>query len=231
MELKRRLIHRSFLARFLGAAAMGSAMLVAADTAAAFALGNPGMSTPSPAPAPQGTPPKDSKKPKADDEDHHKNRDPNWDVLEGLGGLNVGGPGRRPSPYLPADPTGAGTAGDEAAANDAVAAAARARASRPNSNIDMPDAMRAERCENNRRRIAELEQLIGSFETYFFAIKIAENRSEELFRDLPASSAQYAVALAEVKELKTGMAQLGDMADLERQLTAHRNNLIALDCP
>lgn len=230
MEIKRRVNHRSFLARLLGAAAMGGAMLVAADAAAAFALGNPGMTSPAPPPPPQNAPPKDSKKPKADDEDHHKNRDPNWDVLEGLGGLNVGGPGRRPSTEIPAEATGAGTAGDEAAANDAVAAAVRARESRPKSNIDMSDAMRAERCENNRRRIAELEQLLGSFETYFFAIKIAENRSEELFRDLPASSAQYAVALAEVKELKTGMAQLGNFADLQRQLTDHRNNLIALGC-
>lgn len=34
----------------------------------------------------------------------------------------------------------------------------RGRGGRPRSNIDIPDDQRAERCENNRRRIAELER-------------------------------------------------------------------------
>lgn len=216
--------------RWLMTAAFGTTLLVvpAAPGLDVVAATNPGM-TPPPAPAPAKGSSDKGDKPKTG-EDHHNNPDPNWDVLEGLGGLNVGGPGRRPSGDVPAEATGAGTAGDEAAANDAVAAAARARASEPKSNIDMPDAMRAERCENNRARIAELEGLLSSFENYYFGIRIAENKSEELFRDLPASSAQYAVALAEVKELKAGMARLGDYADLNRQLASHRNNLIALGC-
>lgn len=210
----------------VGAAALGGAITAVADPAYAFAFGNPGMNSPPPGNSPQqgSTPPE---KPK---EDHHDKPDPNLDVLEGLGGINVGGPGRRPGYNGTASATGAGTPGDEAAANDAVAAAAAARAAKPRSNIDMSDEMRAERCANNRARIAELERMLAQLSSYAGSLSNAEARSAHLFDDLPASSADYALVRAEVKGLKTAMAGIGDRAALQSQLAEHRNNLIALGC-
>jgi hypothetical protein len=131
---------------------------------------------------------------------------------------------------IPAAGTGAGTADDEAAANAAVAAAAAAKAAKPKSNIDMPDAMRADRCANNRARIAELERILSQLKDYSGSLSDAEARSAMLFNDLPASSADYALARADVKQIKASMAQLGNPADLQSQLAWHKNNLIALGC-
>lgn len=224
MNTNRKLSRSSFAVRLLGAATLGGATLLLANPASfAPAFANPNtMNTPPPT-EPSGESSAPSKK---SDEDHHKKR-PDVDDLDEFGTFGVP---RKPRSNIPSAGTGAGTADDEAAANAAVAAAAAARAAKPPSNIDMPDAMRAERCANNKARIAEIEGVLAEIETKFWSIKAAETRSAQLYEDLPASSAEFALARAEVKELKTALAALGSSADLQSLLAWHKNNLIALGC-
>lgn len=225
MEPESRLGHRPLLVRLLGAAALGGAIVLLADPAGLGpAFANPNAMSPPPESSCQGN----SCGTPSDDDDKKRSQDPEWDDLNKLDTLDMMHRKRRPN--VPAGATGAGTADDEAAANAAVAAAAAARAAQPKSNIDMSDAMRAERCANNRARIAELERMQIQIRNYSSALNYAEQRSGQLFNDLPASSADYALVRAEVKELKTNLAKLGNWDDVQNQLAWHRNNLVALGC-